>query len=220
MKDACSLAHYRCSVTQCQRTPQIIDFRRDKHSRSTEEIDIEVESVTDDPDVSANLKVIGKGATLLIRIANSIASIRERGDHLGGALPGRRYADHESEMSLKGMRILVVDDDRNTRDMLSEVLGLYDAEVKTAESVATALQLYETWKPSLLVSDLGMPEQDGYDLIRCIRALPGGSTTKAIAITGFLRDEDRDFALAAGFDLFLTKPVDLDKLVNLIITIN
>ena len=115
---------------------------------------------------------------------------------------------------------MVVDDDRNTLEMLSELLSSYNAEVRAAESVATALLLYRSWAPELLLSDLGMPEQDGYDLIRNIHALPYGLLRKAIAITGFSRDEDRERALAAGYYNFFTKPVDFGQLINLIAEIN
>ena len=124
------------------------------------------------------------------------------------------------QLSLNGLRILVVDDDRNTLEMLSELLSSHNADVRTAESVATALILYRSWAPELLLSDLGMPEQDGYDLIRSIHALPYGLLRKAIAITGFSRDEDRERALAAGYDNFLTKPVEFEQLINLIAEIN
>ena len=124
------------------------------------------------------------------------------------------------QLSLNGLRILVVDDDRNTLEMLSELLSSYNADVRTAESVATALILYRSWAPELLLSDLGMPEQDGYDLIRNIHALPHGLLRKAIAITGFSRDEDRERALAAGYDNFFTKPVDFGQLINLIAEVN
>ena len=123
---------------------------------------------------------------------------------------------NHSQVSLKDMRILVVDDDRNTREMMGEILRLYDADVQTAESVIDALTVYQIWRPTLLLSDMGMPGRDGYDLIRSIRALPGGCATKAIAVTGYCKDEDRNSVLAAGFDMFLTKPVDLDQLINLI----
>jgi CheY-like chemotaxis protein len=135
-----------------------------------------------------------------------------------------RSARHNSfangQVSLNGMRILVVDDDRNTLEMLSELLSSYHADVRTAESVATALALYRSWAPQILLSDLGMPEQDGYDLIRIIHALPYGLLRKAIAISGFSRDEDRARALAAGYDIFLTKPVEVEQLINRIAEIN
>ncbi len=122
----------------------------------------------------------------------------------------------DSNVSLKGLRILVVDDERNTRELLGEILSLHDADVLTAESVTVALTLYQTWRPTLVLSDLGMPGLDGYDLIKIIRALPGGAATKAIAITGFTNDEDRESALAAGFDMYLRKPLDLDHLLDFI----
>ena len=127
---------------------------------------------------------------------------------------------NNGQLSLHGMRILVVDDDRNTLEMLSELLISYHADVRTAESVATALMLYQSWAPELLISDLGMPDVDGYDLIRNIHALPYGLLRKAIAITGFSRDEDRERALAAGYDIFLTKPVEVEQLISLIAEIN
>lgn len=120
------------------------------------------------------------------------------------------------QINFRGMRILVVDDDANSREMLSEVLRLYDADVKTADSVAVARTLYQVWKPTLLISDVGMPGEDGYDLIRSIRNMPRGRDIKAIAITGYSRDKDRDRALSAGYDLFLGKPVDLEQLISLI----
>ena len=124
------------------------------------------------------------------------------------------------QLSLNRMRILVVDDDRNTLEVLSELLGSYHADVRTADSAATAIMLYQSWAPELLISDLGMPDVDGYDLIRNIHALPDGLLRKAIALTGFSRDEDRDRALAAGYDIFLTKPVEVKQLISLIAEIN
>jgi CheY-like chemotaxis protein len=124
------------------------------------------------------------------------------------------------QLGLNGMRILVVDDDRNTLEMLSELLRSYHADVKTAISVATAIKVYRSWAPELLLSDLGMPKQDGYDLIRNIHGLPYGLLRKAIAITGFSRDEDCERALAAGYDSFLAKPVEFEQLINLIAEIN
>ena len=94
----------------------------------------------------------------------------------------------KGQLRLNGLRILVVDDDRNTLEMLSELLSSYNADVRSAESVATALKLYRSRPPEVLLSDLGMTVQDGYDLIRNIDALPYGLLRKAIAITGFSRD--------------------------------
>jgi CheY-like chemotaxis protein len=124
--------------------------------------------------------------------------------------------NRRNKINFDGMRILVVDDDTNSREMLSEVLRLYEAEVKTADSAAVARTVYHAWRPTLLISDVGMPGEDGYDLIRSIRSLPQGSDIKAIAITGYARDKDRDLALNAGYDSFLSKPIDLEQLLNVI----
>jgi CheY-like chemotaxis protein len=121
-----------------------------------------------------------------------------------------------SQNNVSGSRILVVDDDRNTREMLSEILRIYHCDVKCAESVEAALRIFNDWGPTLVLSDLGMPLEDGYDLIRTIRAMPNGINTKAIAITGYSKEEDRQLALTAGYDMYLTKPVDLNELMQLI----
>ena len=111
------------------------------------------------------------------------------------------------QSTLKEFRILVVDDDANTRDMLADLLKIRGANVKVAESAAEARLVFGAWRPQVVISDLGMPDEDGYDFIRSIRAFPGGSATKAIALTGFIRKEDRQRALAAGYDHFAVKPV-------------
>lgn len=117
---------------------------------------------------------------------------------------------------LDGLRVLVVDDDRNTGEMLTEALQLYGAEVCCAASVAEAHRLMQTCRPHLTISDVGMPEEDGYDFIRKVRALTPeqGGKIPAIALTGYARPEDSARVLAAGYQLFMTKPVDLDRLVS------
>ena len=120
------------------------------------------------------------------------------------------------QRSLKEFRILVVDDDANTRDMLADLLKIRGANVAVAKSAAEARLAFWAWRPQVVISDIGMPDEDGYDLMRSIRAFPRGSAIKAIALTGFIREEDRQRALAAGYDHFAVKPVDLDRLFALI----
>ena len=116
------------------------------------------------------------------------------------------------QRSLKEFRILVVDDDANTRDMLADLLKIRGATVTVAESASEARVAFWTRRPQVVISDIGMPDEDGYDLMRSIRAFPRGSAIKAIALTGFIREEDRQRALAAGYDHFAVKPVDIDCL--------
>lgn len=116
------------------------------------------------------------------------------------------------------LRILVVDDDAHTRQMLSEVLELFGAHVRTAESVAAARRALDEFTPDVVVSDVGMPQESGYDLIRQLRALPRehGGSAPAIAFTGYSRPEDRDRALDAGYQDVVPKPVDLERLLRTI----
>jgi CheY-like chemotaxis protein len=116
---------------------------------------------------------------------------------------------------LNGVRVLLVEDDPETLDMLKFVLAQCQAEVTTATSANEALQVLESSAVNVLVSDLAMPDQDGYDLIREVRARPPErrGNIPAIALSAYTRDEDRMLALAAGFQLHLPKPVDPGELV-------
>lgn len=109
--------------------------------------------------------------------------------------------------------VLAVDDDPDMRDLLSMVLENYVREIVTAGSVDGALELLDRMHPTLIVSDLSMPDRDGYDLIRSVRAYPGGRDLPAIALSAYAEDGCRDAALAAGFDMFVRKPLDVRHFV-------
>lgn len=116
---------------------------------------------------------------------------------------------------LQGLRIVVVDDDDDARDLLATVLTQRSAEVFVAETAADAFELVQRELPNALISDIAMPEEDGYMLIGRVRHLPedrGGNTT-AIALTAYAGRADRKRALDAGFNTHFSKPVDIDKLV-------
>src|SRR4030095_1176203 len=100
---------------------------------------------------------------------------------------------------LRNLRVLVVDDEPDARDLLSEMLTIYEAEVKTCASAAEALKTLDEWRPNALVSDIGMPGEDGYDLLRKIRAREPerGGRIPAVALTAYARAEDERRALAA-----------------------
>jgi PAS domain S-box-containing protein len=119
---------------------------------------------------------------------------------------------------LTGLRILAVDDDRNTREMLQEALERAGAEVASADSAREALARMRTFRPDVVVSDIGMPHEDGYDLLRQIRLLPDeeGGNVPAIALTGYAREEDQQATREAGYQAVTPKPVDLDKLLSAI----
>jgi signal transduction histidine kinase/ActR/RegA family two-component response regulator len=119
---------------------------------------------------------------------------------------------------LHGLRILVVDDEEETRWLLRLALTQRGAQVRVCSSAEEALKAIEEWKPSVLVSDIGMPGEDGYSLIRKIRAAERdrGETLPAVALTAFAQKEDRTRALAAGFQLHVPKPVEVSELTKAI----
>ena len=113
-----------------------------------------------------------------------------------------------------GLKILVVDDERDTSEMLEFVFNDFGAIVQTAQSVEAALAIFDKWQPDMLVSDIGMPNVDGYELIRIIRE-ERGSGIPAIALTAMVRVEDRLKALTAGYQMHVAKPVELGELITI-----
>jgi CheY-like chemotaxis protein len=116
---------------------------------------------------------------------------------------------------LRGARLLIVDDEADTRDFLSAMLKQCGCEVVTTSSVAEAMEVWKHWKPDALISDIGMPNEDGYALISQVRALEAqnGGHVSAIALTAYARVEDRVRALKAGFQVHIPKPVEPAELV-------
>ena len=131
-----------------------------------------------------------------------------------GAPPDR--PDHTGRtFDLGGLSVLVVDDEPDARELVGEILRRAGAAVETAGSAREALDLFRRGRPDVLVSDIAMPEEDGYVLIGRIRQLPAddGGTTPAVALTAYAREEDRAKALAAGFQCHLAKPVEPNDLL-------
>lgn len=120
--------------------------------------------------------------------------------------------------ALGRLRVLVVDDDQDARDLIGILLRAYGADVVTAASAARALELVKRERFDALVSDIAMPDQDGYELMRAIRALrpEWGGDLPAIAVTAHGGDAHRDRALAAGYNWHVAKPVDSMTLIELI----
>ncbi len=123
-----------------------------------------------------------------------------------------------SKTLLVGLRILLVDDDEDGRDMLAFVLQQSGAVVVQAGSAAAALKAFEEDVPDVIISDVSMPEQNGYDLVRQIRTLGValGGEVLAIALTGHAAAIDSSRAAVAGFDMHVTKPVDITRFVDLV----
>jgi PAS domain S-box-containing protein len=127
------------------------------------------------------------------------------------------YVDGVGETDLSGMKVLVVDDELDARSLIQRLLQDCKADVITAASVAEALEIIVGEAPDVIVSDIGMPGEDGYGLIRRVRALQNGkSQIPAIALTAYARTEDRVKAINAGFQLHLSKPVEPVELVAMV----
>jgi PAS domain S-box-containing protein len=125
--------------------------------------------------------------------------------------------DHQPS-SLSGLRVLVVDDEIDARSLLTTMLERCGAQVVAVGSAREGLESVETWKPDVLIADIGMPVEDGYGLIKKIRALPKerGGQTPALALTAYARTEDRVRALSEGYQVHLAKPVDRFELAAVV----
>jgi signal transduction histidine kinase/ActR/RegA family two-component response regulator len=121
----------------------------------------------------------------------------------------------QQEVMLAGLKVLVVDDDPDARELLGIVLGAALVEVVSAGSAAQGLALLRTSRPDVIVSDIGMPDCDGYQFMRSVRALTlsEGGKTPAIALTAFARSEDRTRALLAGYQAHVAKPIEPQELI-------
>ncbi len=160
--------------------------------------------------VSAESEGVGKGATfcatfpLLLGRAEPIA-------HSGEVTAAELR-------SLDGLRVLLVDDEAEAREIISTVIGRTGAEVKACISATDALTKLAEWRPDVILSDIAMPEEDGYSFINKVRSLPRdkGGETPAAALTAYARDEDRLQALAAGYQMHIAKPIGASQLVTLV----
>jgi PAS domain S-box-containing protein len=130
-------------------------------------------------------------------------------------------AQSDNAVELDGLRVLLVDDEQDARDLVSVMLRQRGASVMEAESASEALKLLESARPDALIADIGMPFEDGYALMRKVRALNPefGGLTPAIALTAYAGEEDRARAIDAGFHLHLTKPVDAAALTEALLTV-
>jgi len=116
------------------------------------------------------------------------------------------------------LKILAVDDQADTLEVIEAILTRCGAEVQTRRSTSEALEAVRTWHPDLLVADIGLPEEDGYALIERVRNLPAdqGGNTRAVALTAYARVEDRMRTLSAGYHMHVAKPVEPLDLVTIL----
>lgn len=120
---------------------------------------------------------------------------------------------------LQGLRILVVDNDVDSCSLISTMLQIYAVDTQVAFSASQALDVIQQFRPDVLISDIAMPEENGYSLLKKVRAQETEEfPLPAIAVTAMVSDEDRALAMAAGFQRWLSKPIDMDRLIETIAT--
>jgi PAS domain S-box-containing protein len=170
--------------------------------------------------VSAASRGRGQGATFTVTLplaARRGESSKIAGGRLAGA--GEIPQSHAPEPDhLRDLRVLVVDDEEDARNLLGLMLTSYEAEVRECASTAEALQMLDEWMPDVLVSDIGMPIEDGYELMRKVRARgpERGGLVPALALTAYARVEDARRALEAGYQAHVPKPVAPDELATMV----
>jgi CheY-like chemotaxis protein/anti-sigma regulatory factor (Ser/Thr protein kinase) len=156
----------------------------------------------------------GRGATFTVRLPTHPAAVADAAPAATEPMVAPATVPAVLDADLSGVRILVVDDDPDGREMLTHMLESWGAQVRAAGSADEALAALSEERPELLISDIGMPRVDGYELMRRIRALrePAGGDLAAIALTAFARGEDAVKAQQAGYGVHLPKPVDPSRL--------
>jgi two-component system CheB/CheR fusion protein len=164
--------------------------------------------------VEADSAGAGKGATFSITLPMMRASKRVVEGATVAIAADSKARDGGDDERIKGVRILVVDDDVGTRDAVAGILGEMGAAVSVAESAVEAMGALAASEFQVLVCDISMPSEDGYSLIRRVRALgvAAGGNTPALALTALASEDDRRRSLAAGFQMHLTKPVTGERL--------
>jgi CheY-like chemotaxis protein len=153
-----------------------------------------------------------QGATFIVSLPLAPLRGTELREHPSRSASG--YVDREST-NLAGVKVLVVDDEPDARSLIQRVLVQCEAEVMTAPNAEEAIALLKRFKPDVLISDIGMPQTDGYQFLKQVRKLSPaeGGKTPAIALTAFARSEDRTRAMLAGYQIHIAKPIETQELL-------
>jgi PAS domain S-box-containing protein len=162
-----------------------------------------------------------QGSTFVITLPVERAQPENKGQKSPPAIAAERPRSEDAPR-LDGLRVLVVDDDPDARSLLLSMLSDYGVQVRTAEGTREALAILDEWSPDVLVADIGMPEGDGYDLIREVRHREGNARRPmpAIALTAYARREDRLRALSSGFQMHVPKPVEPAELLTVLASLS
>jgi signal transduction histidine kinase/ActR/RegA family two-component response regulator len=162
--------------------------------------------------VSAHSAGLGEGSRFTVRLPGT-------GELPVADVEDTDYAEEEAAIGSLALRVIVVEDSRDTLDMIELWLTSFGCDVQVAARSSDALQLALEVPPDLIISDIGLPEVDGYELIRKLRGTPGLERVPAIALTGYAQEEDRQMALSAGYDAHISKPAEMRRLLHLMQTL-
>ncbi len=162
--------------------------------------------------VQATSRGENKGATFIVSLP--LVPVRSEASREHPTTPSV-VAVHSDPIDLTGVRVVVVDDEADARELIKRVLTQCGADVRCAGSALQALEVLKTNRPDVLISDIGMPHIDGYEFIRRVRQLPPleGRRLPAIALTAFARSVDRTRAIMAGYQMHMAKPIEPQELV-------
>jgi CheY-like chemotaxis protein len=167
--------------------------------------------------VRANSEGEGKGATFTVTLPLAVSHGEEK-----HRAPQHTITPETSEVfsqiSLEGVDVLVVDDEPDARELVKRILDGCKARVVTVGSAAEAMRAFKKHRPNVILSDIGMPGQDGYEFMRMLRTLPAdqGGQTPAAALTAYARPQDRRQALIAGYQSHVVKPADAAELITVV----
>jgi CheY-like chemotaxis protein len=159
----------------------------------------------------------GRGATFLVELPLSIVQLEEESSLRVHPTAETQAAELGPLPRLEGIHAFVVDDEPDAREILEGILRDQGARVTSFDSAEAVLAALKVTKPTVLISDVGMPEMDGYQLMRALRAVePRVGRIPALALTAFARAEDRKRSLLAGYQAHLAKPFDIAELILLV----
>lgn len=159
----------------------------------------------------------GMGSTFMVELPLSLLQVEDEREREHPTVEGSQAAELLTLPTLKGLRLLIVDDERDARELLQRVFEDQGATVMTFSSAQEALDALKSQRPNVIVSDIGMPGMDGYEMMRTLRAgEPPGTRIPAVALTAFARAEDRKRALLAGYQSHIAKPFDLAELMLMV----
>ncbi|HEV7857364.1 MAG TPA: CHASE domain-containing protein [Pyrinomonadaceae bacterium] len=160
----------------------------------------------------------GRGATFTVRLPLT-GTLAEASASQAGPVKAKDDGPIIGSQGLAGLHVLLVDDEKDTLAMLRVILEQKQVKVTAASSASEALKILELSRPDLLISDIGMPDQDGYELMKRIRKLDlaSGGAIPAVALTAYARDDDRQRSKAAGYQVHLSKPVEPLELFRVLV---